>query len=87
MQVLVDRIEGDVAIARSASDAPEIDGVVRILGADGLKVGDSADVRITKAGAYDLEARLAHRSCVSLRRRGSIECRKRWRINGGNSGR
>jgi len=57
MQVLVDRIEGGTAIARSASDAPEIDGTVRILAAKGLKVGDLADVKITRAGAYDLEAR------------------------------
>ena len=33
MQVLIDRIDGDVAVARSSSDAPEIDGVVRIRGA------------------------------------------------------
>ena len=33
MQVLVDRIEDGVAIARSASDAPEIDGMVRIASA------------------------------------------------------
>jgi ribosomal protein S12 methylthiotransferase len=58
MRVLVDRIDGDVAIARSASDAPEIDGTVRIHGAGGLKVGQWADVRITGAGAYDLEAGL-----------------------------
>ncbi|MGB6308025.1 MAG: 30S ribosomal protein S12 methylthiotransferase RimO [Steroidobacteraceae bacterium] len=56
MRVLVDRIEGGDAIARSASDAPEIDGTVRVAGG-GLKVGDFADVRITRAGAYDLEAR------------------------------
>jgi ribosomal protein S12 methylthiotransferase len=58
MQVLVDRMDAGVAIARSASDAPEIDGTVRIIGAGGLKVGAFADVRITDAGAYDLEARL-----------------------------
>jgi len=58
MRVLVDRIDGDAAIARSASDAPEIDGTVRIHGAGALKVGQWADVRITQAGAYDLEARL-----------------------------
>ena len=62
MQVLIDRIDGDAAIARSASDAPEIDGTVRILGAGGLKVGSFADVRITDAGAYDLEARLERQS-------------------------
>jgi ribosomal protein S12 methylthiotransferase len=59
MRVLVDRIDGDVAIARSASDAPEIDGSVRIHAAGALQVGQWADVRITHAGAYDLEAQLS----------------------------
>jgi ribosomal protein S12 methylthiotransferase len=58
MQVLVDRLEGDVAVARSSSDAPEIDGTVRIRGAKQLAVGSFAQVTITAAGAYDLEARL-----------------------------
>jgi ribosomal protein S12 methylthiotransferase len=58
MQVLVDRLDGGVAVARSASDAPEIDGTVRILGAKGVSVGSLAQVRITAAGAYDLEAKL-----------------------------
>jgi ribosomal protein S12 methylthiotransferase len=58
MRVLIDRVDGAVAIARSASDAPEIDGTVRIRGAAKLAVGDWAEVRITKAGAYDLEAQL-----------------------------
>jgi ribosomal protein S12 methylthiotransferase len=58
MQVLIDRVDGEVAVARSASDAPEIDGTVRILGAKGLSVGSLARVRITAAGAYDLEAKL-----------------------------
>jgi ribosomal protein S12 methylthiotransferase len=59
MRVLIDRVEGAVAIARSTGDAPEIDGTVRIRGAGKLAVGDWAEVRITKAGAYDLEARVA----------------------------
>jgi ribosomal protein S12 methylthiotransferase len=58
MQVLIDRLEGDVAVARSSSDAPEIDGTVRIRGAKHLAVGSFAQVSITAAGAYDLEARL-----------------------------
>jgi ribosomal protein S12 methylthiotransferase len=58
LQVLVDRIDGDAAVARSSSDAPEIDGVVRIRGAAKLAVGDWAKVRITKASAYDLEGKL-----------------------------
>ncbi len=35
MPVLIDRIDrdGDLAVARSAGDAPEIDGTVRISGA------------------------------------------------------
>ncbi len=59
MRVLIDRVEGDSAVARSTGDAPEIDGVVRIRGAKKLSVGDWAQVRITKAGAYDLEAKLS----------------------------
>ena len=58
MRVLVDAIDAGAAVARSEADAPEIDGVVRIKSADGLKVGDWADVQITSAGAYDLGARL-----------------------------
>jgi ribosomal protein S12 methylthiotransferase len=60
MQVLIDRMEGDVAVARSSSDAPEIDGTVSIRGAKGLTVGSLAEVKIIAAGAYDLEARLLH---------------------------
>jgi ribosomal protein S12 methylthiotransferase len=58
MLVLVDKLGGNLAIARSMSDAPEIDGTVRIRGAKSLAVGDFAEVKITKSGAYDLEARL-----------------------------
>ena len=65
MPVLIDRIDrdGDVAIARSTSDAPEIDGTVRIAGvraaASVLNVGSLVDVQITAAGNYDLEACLS----------------------------
>ncbi|HMI76257.1 MAG TPA: radical SAM protein, partial [Steroidobacteraceae bacterium] len=68
MPVLIDRIErdpdgeGNVAIARSSSDAPEIDGTVRIVSDRGsakdLMVGSLVNVRITAAGDYDLEASL-----------------------------
>jgi len=63
MPVLIDRIDrdNDIAIARSSSDAPEIDGTVRIAGVRGaagtLNVGSLVDVQITAAGDYDLEAR------------------------------
>jgi ribosomal protein S12 methylthiotransferase len=58
MQVLVDALDGDIAIARSRGDAPEIDGTVKILGSGRLAVGALAEVEITAAGAYDLQARL-----------------------------
>jgi ribosomal protein S12 methylthiotransferase len=61
IRVLVDAIEDGVAIARSEADAPEIDGVVRVTGrgASALPVGEFADVMVTGASEYDLEARLA----------------------------
>jgi ribosomal protein S12 methylthiotransferase len=54
IDVLVDSVEDDVAIARSAADAPEIDGVVRIVDANGLAPGDFARVRVTASDAHDL---------------------------------
>ena len=59
MRVLVDSVDKGTAIARSAADAPEIDGVVHIRGAKSLRPGDWADVEITSSDAYDLHARLS----------------------------
>ena len=58
MRVLVDSVDGRAAIARSEADAPEIDGVVRIADAGGLRPGDWADVEIISSDTYDLSARL-----------------------------
>lgn len=60
MKVLVDGFEGATAIARTEGDAPEIDGIVRIRRAPKTKVrvGEFVEVEITKADAYDLEARV-----------------------------
>jgi len=58
LPVLVDGIEGRSAIARSAADAPEIDGIVRITNGGKLKVGEFAQVQVTGADAYDLTARV-----------------------------
>jgi ribosomal protein S12 methylthiotransferase len=58
MRVLVDTVEKNTAIARSEADAPEIDGVVRISRGGKLRAGDWAEVEITRADAYDLEARI-----------------------------
>jgi ribosomal protein S12 methylthiotransferase len=57
-RVLIDAVDGTSAIARTASDAPEIDGVVHIRQAAGLKVGQFTEVRITGASTYDLDATL-----------------------------
>ena len=59
IQVLVDGIDGKAAIARSEADAPEIDGQVRITNGGKLKVGEFAQVLVTKADAYDLTARIS----------------------------
>jgi ribosomal protein S12 methylthiotransferase len=61
LRVLVDQVKDGTATARSESDAPEIDGVVRIANASSIKPGDWAQVRITAADTYDLEARLIRR--------------------------
>lgn len=55
-QCLVDAIEGDIAVARSKADAPEIDGLVHIQNADEvtLRVGDFVDVEITESDEHDL---------------------------------
>jgi ribosomal protein S12 methylthiotransferase len=61
LAVLVDEVDGSRAIARSAADAPEIDGIVRVKGAKGARPGDLLEVKITKAGDHDLEAVAAAR--------------------------
>ena len=59
LTVLVDRVEGSLAIARSAADAPEIDGTVRIADGGRLSAGLFARVRIIGAAEHDLDARIA----------------------------
>jgi ribosomal protein S12 methylthiotransferase len=56
IEVLVDDVEGSVALARSSADAPEIDGVVRVRGARRWKPGDMATVKVVAATDHDLEA-------------------------------
>jgi len=58
LDVLVDAVEDGVAIARSCADAPEIDGIVRIHGADALRPGQFARAHITGSDAHDLDAEL-----------------------------
>jgi ribosomal protein S12 methylthiotransferase len=54
MTVLVDHVDGVKAVARTAGDAPDIDGVVNLKKAKGLRAGEFARVKITTAGTYDL---------------------------------
>src|SRR6186713_1221961 len=58
-QVLVDSIDGNTAIARSEGDAPEIDGVVKIVKGGKLPLGEFVDVAITGSSDHDLEAKIA----------------------------
>ena len=58
-QVLIDHVDGKIAIARSMADAPEIDGIVRVAGGGKLRVGQFAQVEVTGADAHDLSARIA----------------------------
>ncbi|MDO8925526.1 MAG: 30S ribosomal protein S12 methylthiotransferase RimO [Sideroxyarcus sp.] len=53
MTVLVDDIDEEDAVARSAADAPEIDGLVYIDSAD-LEVGEFVTVKITDSDEHDL---------------------------------
>ena len=57
-QVLVDSIDGELAIARSKADAPEIDGLVQIQDGEraGLKPGQFVEVTIMGADEHDLYA-------------------------------
>jgi ribosomal protein S12 methylthiotransferase len=54
--VLVDEIDGELAIGRSKADAPGIDGLVQIQdgAAAGLKPGDFCEVRIMGSDEHDL---------------------------------
>jgi len=53
MQVLVDDVDEEGSVARSAADAPEIDGLVYING-ENLEVGEFVTVRITDSDEHDL---------------------------------
>ena len=60
LEVLVDEVKPEGAVARSAADAPEIDGIVHIEGAGKLAPGDWAQVKVTRSDAHDLWGRLAY---------------------------
>jgi ribosomal protein S12 methylthiotransferase len=53
MTVLVDDVDDEGSVARSAADAPEIDGLVYING-ENLEVGEFVTVKITDSDEHDL---------------------------------
>ena len=59
LTVLVDEAGAAGAVARSAADAPEIDGLVHIADGQGLKPGQFVQVVVEDADEHDLHARLA----------------------------
>ena len=58
IEVLVDAVDADGALARSHADAPEIDGVVHLPGAAHLRAGQRLRVRVVAADAHDLTAQV-----------------------------
>jgi ribosomal protein S12 methylthiotransferase len=58
LDVLVDEVRPEHAIARSEADAPEIDGIVTVERDPSLAPGKFARVRITGASEHDLSGRV-----------------------------
>ncbi len=60
LDIIIDEVGEDGAIGRSKADAPEIDGVVHILGdATKMQCGDLIQVKIEAADAHDLQGVVA----------------------------
>ena len=58
LTVLVDDIDEEGAIARTAGDAPDIDGLVYVTDGHDLEVGEFATVTVTDCDVHDLYATL-----------------------------
>ena len=58
LQVLVDDVDEDGAIARTQGDAPEIDGLVYVTDGHDLEIGEFATVEVTDCDVHDLYAKL-----------------------------
>ena len=66
IEIIVDEIDQDGAIARSAWDAPEIDGNVYLNGETGLAVGGRASVTVEASDEYDLWASVAEPAAATV---------------------
>ncbi|MCK5790786.1 MAG: 30S ribosomal protein S12 methylthiotransferase RimO [Alcanivorax sp.] len=60
LDVIIDEVDEEGAIGRTAADAPEIDGLVFLNGETELLPGDRVTARIFQADEHDLWAELAH---------------------------
>ncbi len=56
IEILIDEVDDQGAVGRSAGDAPEIDGRVFLDGATDLQPGDFVEAEVTAADEYDLWA-------------------------------
>jgi ribosomal protein S12 methylthiotransferase len=56
IEVLIDEVDDEGAIGRSAADAPEIDGKFYLDGVQGLRPGDFVEAEVIDADEYDLWA-------------------------------
>lgn len=54
IDVLIDSVSEEGAVGRSMADAPEIDGVVHLVGATDLQPGDLVQGEVSAADEYDL---------------------------------
>jgi ribosomal protein S12 methylthiotransferase len=84
LRVIVDRVGSAGAVARSAADAPEIDGVVHIEDGTHLRPGEFARVKVERSDAHDLWARCGvSRGAQSESTSTKIAAPRKARIGGG----
>jgi ribosomal protein S12 methylthiotransferase len=57
LEVMVDAVEGDRAVGRTRGDAPDIDGVVHLELASGLRPGDRVTAEVHDSDIHDLYGR------------------------------
>ena len=56
IEVIVDDVQDNIAVARSWADAPEIDGMVHVQRGDSLHIGDIVKVTVVETTEHDLIA-------------------------------
>jgi ribosomal protein S12 methylthiotransferase len=78
IEVIVDEVDAEGAIARSHWDAPQIDGNVYLPGETRLKPGDRLQVRVYSAGQYDWWAESVRAKAEHLKLKGILSRSSRW---------